>query len=264
MTFFISLTLISSWLDHLERDVVGVKEGVKVEGIEVERLLPRELQEVVRGIALQHQKLPVEPILEKESGIIIGEEMGYTVDIDATLVKIRSAPEGGDIRLEKVPLYPKHRSADIINASKIIGTYSTWFHGSPARYQNIATALKSINNTMIWPGEIFSFNEITGPRTPERGYLPAPIILNGDFDVGYGGGVCQVSSTVYNAALAADLTIMERHSHTKPVHYVPEGHDATVDYGWLDLKFQNSRHGPVIVKTSFYNNCVYVELRGAE
>src|SRR5690606_17886713 len=122
----------------------------------------------------------------------------------------------------------------------IIGSYSTWFHGSPARHQNISTALKSVNNTMIWPGEVFSFNDTTGPRTPERGYLPAPIILNGDYDVGYGGGVCQVSSTVYNAALAANLTILERHSHTRPVHYVPEGYDATVDYGWLDLKWQNN------------------------
>jgi len=122
--------------------------------------------------------------------------------------------------------------------------------------------LKSINNTLVWPGEVFSFNEATGPRTPERGYLPAPIILNGGFDVGYGGGVCQVSSTVYNAALLAKLPIIERHAHTKPVHYVPEGKDATVNYGYLDMKFMNNRDGPLIIKTTLQNGRIHVEFRG--
>ena len=265
LAFFGSLTLLSSWVDKVERDTFGVKAEVSLEGVEVERLLPNELEDVVRGIALQYQKLPVEPRLDKQTGAIIGEESGSTVDIEATLVQLRSCSPGQNVEMVKVPLAPQHNSAEIQAAQKaIIGSYSTWFHGSPARYQNIATAMRDVNNTLVWPGQLFSFNEVVGPRTPERGYLPAPVILNGGLDVGYGGGVCQVSSTVYNAALAANLAVVERHGHSKPVHYVPEGRDAAVDYGGVDMKFRNNRSTAIIIKSFFNNGRLYIELRGAE
>mgnify|MGYP002478573809 CR=1 FL=1 len=265
MAFFCSLTFLSSWVDKLERDAFGIKAGVSLEGVEVERLLPEELEEVVRGIALPHQKLPVEPRLDKNTGQVISEEMGSTVDIEATLAQLWSSSPGQNIELAKIPLAPRHNSAEIQDAHKaIIGSYSTWFHGSAARYQNIAAAMRGVNNTLVWPGQLFSFNEVVGPRTPERGYLPAPVILNGGLDVGYGGGVCQVSSTVYNAALAANLTVVERHGHSKPVHYVPEGRDAAVDYGGVDLKFRNNRSTVIIIKSYLNNGRLYIELRGAE
>jgi vancomycin resistance protein YoaR len=213
-------------------------------------------------MAMRHQKLPIEPRLDRATGNIIPEVSGCSVDIDKTLAQIRAAVPGQNVRLEIISHLPRHRGQEIANVKYPIGQYQTWFHGSSERYQNISTALASINNTLIWPEEVFSFNEVTGPRTPERGYMPAPIILNGGFDVGYGGGVCQVSSTVYNAALSANLPIIERHGHTKPVHYVPEGRDATVDYGYLDMKFVNNRSGPIIIKTGLQNGRIYVELRG--
>lgn len=265
MAFFCSLTVLSSWVDKLERDAFGVKAGVKLEGVEVERLLPEELEEVVRGIALPHQKLPVEPRLDKDTGQVIREEAGATVDIEATVAQLRACSPGQNVELVKIPLPTLHTSAEILDAQKsIIGSYSTWFHGSAARYQNIATAMRGVNNTLIWPDQLFSFNEVVGPRTPERGYLPAPVILNGGMDVGYGGGVCQVSSTLYNAALAANLQVVERHGHSKPVHSVPEGRDATVDYGGVDLKFRNNRSTPVIIRAYLNNGRLYIELRGAE
>ncbi|MDD3363960.1 MAG: VanW family protein [Syntrophomonas sp.] len=248
-------------MDRIERDLLGVPEGVTVENVKVERLLPGELRGVVEEMAMRYQKLPIEPRLDQETGAIIAEESGTSVDVDKTLAQIQVAAPGQKVQLEIITSQPRHRSQDITNAKHPIAGYQTWFHGSPERYKNISVALKSINNTLVWPGEVFSFNEVTGPRTPERGYLPAPIILNGGFDVGYGGGVCQVSSTVYNAALLAKLPIIERHAHTKPVHYVPEGKDATVNYGYLDMKFSNNRNGPLIIKTTLQNGRIYVELR---
>ncbi len=241
---------------------MGAQEGVMVEDIDVTRLLPGEIRDVIEEIALKHQKLPVEPSMDKETGVITAEQAGTTVDVEKTLAKIIASPPGQRNEVEIVWITPRYSKQDLINAKTVIGSYSTWFHGSPARYENIATALKSINNTVVWPGEEFSFNETTGPRTAERGYLPAPIILNGGFDMDYGGGVCQVASTVYNAVLTAGMTIIERHRHTKPVHYVPEGKDATVSYGDLDLRFKNNRNGPVIMKTSIYSGRIYVELKG--
>lgn len=265
LAFLGSLTLLSSWVDKVERDTFGVKAGVSLEGVEIERLLPDELEDVVREIALQYQKLPVEPRLDKQTGTIVGEECGSTVDIEITLVRLRSSQPGEQVKLEKITLAPRHSSAEIQNAQKhVIGSYSTWFQGSRARHQNISMAMRNVNNTLLWPEQSFSFNEVVGPRTPERGYLPAPVILNGGLDIGYGGGVCQVASTLYNAALAADLTIVERHAHSKPVHYVPEGRDAAVDYGGVDMKFRNNRSTAIIIKSFFNNGRLYIELRGAE
>jgi vancomycin resistance protein YoaR len=254
--------LVTTWINRLERDVLGVKQGVTLEGQNIERLLPDEVRGVVEEMALRYQKLPVEPRLDKETGIIIAEQVGISIDIDKTLEQIQAAVPSQNVNLVQIKTNTNHNSRDLMNARTAIGNYSTWFHGSPERYQNISTALQSLNNIVIWPGEVFSFNETTGPRTPERGYLPAPIILNGGYDVDYGGGVCQVASTVYNAAVAAGLVITERHSHTKPVHYVPEGRDAAVDYGSLDLKYTNNRNGPLIIKTSIQNSRIYVEFRG--
>jgi vancomycin resistance protein YoaR len=200
--------------------------------------------------------------VDKETGLIIPEQAGTTVDVEQSLARIMASPPGQQNELEIVMINPQFTRQDLINANHVIANYSTWFHGSSGRYQNIATALQSLNNTVVWPGKVFSFNDTTGPRTAERGYLPAPIILNGGYDVDYGGGVCQVASTVYNAALIAGVTIVERHAHTKPVHYVPDGKDATVSYGDLDLRFKNNRNGPLIIKTSLQNGRVYVEFRG--
>lgn len=248
----------------MERHVLGVKEGVMVEDVQVERLLPSEVRAVLEDISRPHQKLPTEPGIDKETGKIIAEQYGTTVDIEKSLAKVMAASPGQKIELDIIYLKPRYSQRDLDQANQVIAGYATWFHGSSARYQNIMTAMHSLNNVIVWPGETFSFNETTGPRTAERGYLPAPIIMQGGFDVDYGGGVCQVASTVFNAALAAGLPVVERHAHTKPVHYVPAGKDATVDYGSLDLKWMNNRKGPLIVKTSLQNGRIYVELKGGK
>jgi len=249
-------------MDRVERNIRGVKEGVSIQDVSVERLLPGELRGVIEEMAIRYQKVPMEPRLDKETAAVVPEEEGITIDVEKTLAQIQAALPGQQLNLEIIKSSPRYSRQDLLNARQCVGSYQTWFHGSPARHQNIATALKSINNTVIWPGEVFSLNETTGPRTAEKGYLPAPIILNGGYDVDYGGGVCQVASTAYNAALLAKLPIVERHAHTKPVHYVPEGKDATVNYGHLDLKFRNNRNGPLIIKTGLQNGKIYVELRG--
>jgi vancomycin resistance protein YoaR len=246
----------------MERNMNRVKQGVTIENVKVEGLLPGELRGVLEEMTLRHQRLPVEPRMDKETGRIITESEGISVDVEKTLVQILLAAPGQENKLEIVTSLPRYKSQDLIDARNRIASYSTWFQGTSQRHQNISVALNSINNIVIWPREIFSFNEITGPRTAERGYLPAPIILNGGYDVDYGGGVCQVSSTVYNAVLMAGLPVIERHGHSKPVHYVLEGKDATVDYGYLDLKFQNNQDGPIIVKSSINNSRIYVEFRG--
>lgn len=111
---------------------------------------------------------------------------------------------------------------------------------SEGRLTNINLTCNELTNTIIHKGEIFSFNNIVGQPTAEEGYQEASIIINGKKESGIGGGNCQVSSTIYNAAVNLEgITIIERNEHGKPVAYVEEGKDATVSYGSLDLQFRN-------------------------
>ena len=116
---------------------------------------------------------------------------------------------------------------------------------SASRVENINIACGAINETVLEPGGSFSFNGAVGRRTEERGYRDAPVLVDGHKEQGCGGGVCQLSSTLYMAAVDAGLTIDEPHAHSEGVAYAPEGKDATVVYGEKDLCFTNSLSEPV-------------------
>lgn len=263
-TFLIAVPLVSSWLDRVERHFLGVKPGVEVEGREVGGLLPEELQEVIEELAVRYQRVPLEPTIDKITGEIVPEEDGIIVDIESTVHEVLKAKENEKVSLRIIRIKPRYSADDLKRANRVLGSYYTFIAGSYARFNNIALASKAINNTIVWPGEIFSFNDTVGPRTPERGYMPAPVIIMGSMNLDYGGGVCQVSSTLYNAVSKAGLKIVERHMHSKPIHYVPSGMDATVDYGSLDLKFENDTEGPVIIKSAVKGGKLIVEIWGGE
>lgn len=125
---------------------------------------------------------------------------------------------------------------------KEIASFSTNLKGDKARRNNISITCNTINGTTIAPGETFSFNKIVGSPSPDKGYMEADVFVNKKTEKGYGGGNCQVSTTIYNAALSIeDIEIKERHPHKKKVSYVEEGKDAAVSYsGGLDLKFVNN------------------------
>jgi len=264
LSFFISVSLLGSWVDKIERHYTGAKEGVQIENIEVSRMLPGELREIVAEMAVRQQKLAVEPSIDKISGTIIDGQKGIIVEIDQTVANIIAAKPNATVKLILRPVMPRYSKASLEQARYCIGSYKTGFSGSGARYKNIQMACASVNNTIVWPGQEFSFNENTGPRTAERGYLPAPIILDGDFDIGHGGGVCQASSTLYNAVLQAHLHVIERHAHSHTVHYVPLGKDAAVSYGDQDLRFINQRAGPIIIKAQLVRGMVSVQIWGGE
>ena len=119
------------------------------------------------------------------------------------------------------------------------------------RTTNLVLATKAINGTILQPGEVFSFNETIGKTTRAKGYKPAKIFVRGKEAEAMGGGICQVSSTLYNAADYGGMEITERHPHSKKVGYVPDGRDASVSYGGVDLKFRNTLPHPVkIVATA--------------
>lgn len=148
------------------------------------------------------------------------------------------------------------------SASKELSSYSTIIKDNSAgRLTNISITCKALDNTIIKANETFSFNDIVGKPTVEKGYQEANVIINNKTEKGIGGGNCQVSSTIYNAVLAVpELSVVERHEHGMTVSYVPEGKDAAVSYGSLDLKFKNNTGKDLILNVSTDNSSILAKL----
>jgi vancomycin resistance protein YoaR len=153
--------------------------------------------------------------------------------------------------LENKPVVPEKKPAapEKKPLPKALSSYQTpLLNRNADRVNNIRLAMKKINDYKLKSGEVFSFNDIVGKRDAEGGFKMAAIIVNGEYGEDMGGGVCQLSSTIYNAADKAGMEIIERHSHSKEVKYVPVGRDAAVSYGYLDLKFKNTKEYAVELK----------------
>jgi len=167
-----------------------------------------------------------------------------------------------DVPLEETP--PRIAERDLQQIQVRLAIFSTSLGSSSRdRTHNIDLARQAVDGVVLMPGDVFSYNELVGPRTSARGYRVAPIISQGDYDLGIGGGICQLSGTLYNAALLAGCEIVTRHRHAFPIGYLPSGRDATVAYGALDLRFKNTHASPVLVESRLYERRLYVSIWGA-
>ncbi len=147
----------------------------------------------------------------------------------------------------------------------VVASYTTYFKTTDVgRNKNIELSAKAINNVIIGSGDHFSFNTVVGPRDEANGYQPAPEIINKKVVMGIGGGICQTSSTLFNAVDQISVKFVERHHHSLDVGYVPKGRDATVSYGGLDFRFQNTSDVPFLIKANYSKNSLTIEIRTAE
>ena len=176
--------------------------------------------------------------------------------ISITLIILLCLTSCGRLDTEQSEAIPPLRDGELIASatstdSSELGEYTTKIVDQTAdRVHNIDKTIEALNGLVIKPGEEFSFNHTVGNRTAERGYKEARALKGKEKIMEIGGGVCQVSSTIYQAALMAGFTITEHHPHQKKVDYIDEGKDATVDYGTFDLKFRNNRSYPVTLSVS--------------
>ena len=138
------------------------------------------------------------------------------------------------------------------------------FSSSANRKNNIRRAIKSINGVKLGKKEKFSFNKCVGKRTEQNGYTKAKIIVDGEFVEGVGGGVCQVSSTLYNAVLLAGLDVLQAQKHSQRVSYVKAGFDAMVNYGSSDLVFENNTDGDIYIIAKFNQSNITVVYGGVK
>lgn len=187
----------------------------------------------------------------------------FNISIDEAKALITGDKDSYTIPLKT--LYPNVKTSDIgIEAfPDLLSSYSTSFASSSSnRATNVSLATNKINGKVLMPGEVFSFNNTVGKRTPQAGFKVAGVYMNGQVATDYGGGICQVSSTLYNAVLRANLEIVDRSNHMFEVGYVPIGTDATVSWGAPDFKFKNSRSYPIKIVTSSSNRKCVVKFYG--
>jgi len=147
-------------------------------------------------------------------------------------------------------IVPDLTAADLEQIDGKIAEFSTYYTGIANRRSNIVLAAKKIDGTLLKAGEIFSYNKVVGPRDHSAGFKDAPQYVNGKHVMGEGGGICQVSSTLFNAALLGALKIVHRQNHSMPVGYLHHGRDATASYGNIDMQFQNDTSAPIYIRSS--------------
>ncbi len=213
---------------------------------------------------------PRNAAISLEEGGIVPQEQGRRLDVAAARPLVLQALRRGseaNLPLPVTPLYPDVTVADLRQTGirEIWSSFVTVFDAADTnRTANIRLSARRINGHILYPGQVFSFNQVVGPRDREHGFKEALEIVDGEFVPGIGGGVCQVSSTLYNAVLLANLPIAERTNHSKPLGYVGLGRDATVAYGSLDFKFVNDTGAPVVILAETAKNRLTVGIVGRE
>lgn len=191
---------------------------------------------------------------------------GAYVDPDAMYNQVIAMLDSGNyhqtLRIEPDVILAPVTKAELMNSFRLISSYTTETTSNKNRNTNIDLSAAAINGKTVLPGETFSFNAATGQRTYEKGYREATAIAGGQSVPEVGGGVCQTSSTLFNAVARADLEIVYRSPHAWPSSYVPKGMDATVNWPNLDFKFRNNTDWPIFIVSYYNNRKVTVEIYG--
>ena len=196
---------------------------------------------------------------EGEDGLKLDEETLYN-DIKESINSRNLLKENIIINAKFIKDSPKISMNDLKLINYKVSTYTTTYGSGNSRGSNVENAASKIDDLLLMPGEEFSYENAVGPVILSNGYKYAPVISNGKLVDGIGGGVCQVSSTLYNTQLNAGILPTERRNHSKAVSYVPRGLDATLASGIIDYKFKNTYEYPLVINTKAVNGKLTIEI----
>lgn len=282
---------------YIEESKLIIEEGK--DGIEVSKeKLKNDILESIASRTLE------EVSKENYNQIIViptQEAKASSIDMDKVYAEIHTEPQDAYFELEPYKIYPDVDGIDlaitldeakkqitgeveeyqfdlkITKAQKtindlgteafpyLISSFSTRYDASNTnRSTNLRIAAEKINGKVLMPGEVFSYNKTVGKRTVEEGYKDAKIYADGGVVDGLAGGICQISSTLYNAVLLANLEIVERRNHSYTTSYVAAGRDATVVWGAIDFQFENSRNYPIKIEASVKNGVAEFKIHGMQ
>ena len=199
---------------------------------------------------------------------IIPHVIGVDFDKEqAKKIKEESPLQWNEIKIPVTLSYPKVLTKELENSlfNNKLASYTTYFNANyKERSHNITLAARKLDNIVLAPGDEISFNEIVGKRSSEAGYQNAKVYMGNKIVEGIGGGICQVSTTLYNTVLLSDLEVIFRSNHSMTVSYVPLGQDAAVEYGTLDFKFKNNKKNPIKIKSEVNNGKIRFEILGTQ
>ena len=236
--------------EKFKKDVLSNLEmlNLKTSDIDIPVVNKKATQIDIDAIYKEVHKAPVDAYYTTNPYVVYPSSTGLDFDISLDEAKQILSEEKDEYEIPLKVLYPSVSTNDIGSEAfpDMLSKFSTSFTSSNSnRSTNIRLAAQKINGTVLMPGETFSYNQVVGKRTAAAGFKPAPAYFGGEVVQEYGGGICQVSSTLYNAVLYANLEITERTNHGFKPSYVTPGLDATVSWGGPDFKFTNNRDYPV-------------------
>lgn len=205
--------------------------------------------------------------LDKENNYaVIPSKNGISFDTAAAQSSYDACEPGGQFEvpliIDEADITTEDMNENLFQAE--LASYSTNGGGSAGRRANIDLAVKACDGIILLPGETFSYNDVLGERTAERGYQPAGAYSEGEVVEQLGGGICQVSSTLFAALLHTDLEIVTRSNHSMPVSYLPMGMDATVSWGGPEFKFKNNLTYPIKLSATYSGGTITFKILGAK
>lgn len=267
--------IITKGKDGIELDVDKMKNDISdgIKNISKEFKNEREIsvKEVKAGeidIEKIYNEVHTEPqdayIVEDPFQVVVDKDgVDFAITMDEAKTILAESKEEYSIPLKITKAQKTVASLGSKAFPDLLGTFTTRYDaGNVSRTTNLAIACKKLNGQVIQPGEVFSYNKALGKRSVENGYKEAAVYVNGGVENGLGGGICQISSTLYNTVLFANLGIVERHQHSFTTSYVDPGRDATVVYGALDFKFKNTRKYPVKLEAYIKSGVATVSMYG--
>ena len=234
-------------------------------------VVPEQAQSVFAGLARDINIAPHNATFFMEDGKIIvsPEKAGQAIDLPLLATgteQVLNTHTSGVVDIATHVVAPTYTKADFAFPVSVLGSFRTRYRDddSAPRIHNVALASSRIHNQVLFPGEVFSAGGAIGAHLPNSGYQSAIVLVRGEPVEDIGGGVCQVVSTLYNAALVAELPILQRHNHSAPVSYVEKGFDATVAGDYLDLKFKNDTSHPILIVSLMKEGELHITIHGLE
>ena len=220
----------------------------------------------LESLYAEHSSGAVDSYLDPKDCEIIPEVYGYNFDLEKALLDMEQAKYGDTLKIPFRFLLPEVMSEDLAKLlfRDVLCEYKTEHTGDANRNTNLKLACAAINGTILMPGEKFDYNTVVGQRTTAKGYKSAGAYSNGKTVQTIGGGVCQVSSTIYYCCLIADLEIVNRLPHSYVSSYMPMGMDATVSWGGPEFTFKNSTNYPIRIETWVADGYVHCKLVGTD
>lgn len=216
-----------------------------------------------------YEELCVEPVnaeMDMKTFEVSQHAYGYAFDKAVAQSVLPNIAYGStaEIPFRRIAPTVKHDELASLLYRDVLASYTAYSSSEPNRDTNLYLSCKAIDDVILYPGEVFSYNKTLGERTPEKGYKPAAGYWGKEVIESYGGGICQASSSLYYCALIADLEIVERHNHGYVSAYMPLGMDATVDWAGPDLKISNNTKYPIRIEAYSYGGAVTVKLHGTD